>query len=86
MGFDPTQLGQADYHAFTASKIQLTLDHKPMRRDVDHMQVYVAKAAVFTDDFVINRMPRRAAQIGHCQLSSSAHGPECLPFLHLTSG
>ena len=86
MGFDPAQFGQADYHAFAPGEVQLALDHKAMRRDVDHMQVHVAKPAVFTDDFVINRMPRRTAQIGHCQLSSSAHGPECLPFSCLSNG
>ena len=85
MRFDPAQFGQANDHAFAARQVQIALDHETMGRDVDDMQVHVAKSAVLTDDFVINRMPRRAAQIGHCQLSSCAHVPECLPFSDLMS-
>ena len=49
-----------------AAQLKLALDHETVRRDVDHVQMHVAEAAVLANDFVVDRMPRRSAQIGNC--------------------
>ena len=60
----PTR-GRRMIDPLAARQRQLAVDHEAMRRDVDDMQMHVAKPAMFADHLVVHRMPRSAAHIGY---------------------
>src|SRR3546814_15544670 len=47
IGFKPPDFGQADDHEITALKALGIVDHEAVRRDIGHMQVDIAQAALF---------------------------------------
>jgi len=78
VSLDPSDLGQADDDTFAAAELKLAFDHEAVRRNIDNVQVHIAKAAVFADHFVVYRVTRRAAHVGYRQLSPCAHRAACL--------
>src|SRR5690348_14131839 len=58
VGFDPSDLGQADDHPVSAFDSRRFVNHEAVRRDVRDMQLHVAALVMLGDHRIVDRMTR----------------------------
>ena len=58
VGFDPTDYWQADDHPLAAYERDCARCHEAMGGDIDDMQLHLAQTPVFTNQLVVDGMPR----------------------------
>ena len=81
ISLDPAHHGQADDDAIAAIELDRVVDHKAVRRQVADVQMQVAMHEMLDNRRKINRVPRRATQIGYAEISSTRHVFAILPFI-----
>jgi hypothetical protein len=80
ISFDSAHNRQADYDPVTALQLSGVVDHETVGRKVADMQVQVAVHKVLNDCREIDRMTRRATQIGYTKICSASHALRSSPF------
>jgi hypothetical protein len=71
--FDPANNRQANRDAITAIQSVVTFRHETVRRQIDDMQKNIAALAMLANNRIVDRVPRRAAQIGYGKLCACTH-------------
>lgn len=79
IGFNPSDHWQADNDAVAAMKLARIIDHEAMRGKVADMQVQVTVHKMFDDGRKVDRVARRAPQIGYTEVSSTSHALRSFP-------
>lgn len=65
IGLDPSNNGQADDNPISTAQRRRVVDHEPMGRQVADTQVHIAMHEMLDDSREIDRVTRRAPQIGN---------------------
>jgi hypothetical protein len=79
IGFDPAHHWQPDDDAITPLERLRIVDHEAMSRQIADVHVQVAVRKMLDDGRKIDRVPRRAPQIGYTEISSASHATRSFP-------
>jgi hypothetical protein len=79
IGLYPAYHRKPDDDPVTAAQLAGVVDHKSVGREIRDMQVNIAVHEMLDDSRNVDRVTRRAAQIGNTEISSTGHVSRSFP-------